>query len=285
MEPLCRALKIAIQPWFKDHFFNGKVILPAVEIMEILASAAREIRPDISPMVMNEARFSKFLEIPHETTELSAQIEYATSDMDAFCIKLLSRIQFKKISRSREHAEIAFAPGAQGVTQERIIAPPPPPQSAVSVEAEHIYKELVPFGPSYRTLRGPLYLARQGAWGSLQTQDPCAGEDLKKTLGSPFPLDGAMHAACVLGQCLADFVPFPIGFSQRIIHQATKAGERYSTTVIPLFQTADELVFDLAIFDSRGTPCETVTGLRMRDISGGGVTPPEWIRKLLRNEG
>ena len=281
MEAACRPLKIAIQPWFKDHCFNGKVILPAVEIMEILASAAREIRPDISPMVMNEARFSKFLEIPHETAELSAQIEYATSDKDALCIKLLSRIQFKKIHRSREHAEITFATGAQEVTKERIIAPPPPPHSAVSVEAEQIYKELVPFGPAYRTLSGPLYLTRQGAWGSLQAQDPPEGQNLKKTLGSPFPLDGAMHAACVLGQCLADFVPFPVGFSQRIIHQATTAGERYSTTVIPLFQTDDELVFDLAIFDSRGITCETVTGLRMRDISGGGVTPPEWIRKLL----
>ncbi|MBW6520356.1 MAG: polyketide synthase dehydratase domain-containing protein [Desulfoarculaceae bacterium] len=282
MSPNCRPLIIAVQPWFKDHFFNDRVILPAVEIMEILASAVNEIDADMDPMVMSEARFSKFLEIPPERSEIAARIEYETRGQGEIRIKLLSRIQFKKITRSREHAEITFAANSPQLTARQIMASPPP-KSAASVASEQIYEELVPFGPGYRTLTGPLYLSRQGAWGRLQTPAPGEGPDLQKTLGSPFPLDGAMHAACVLGQCMADFVPFPVGFTRRVIHQATKAGEQYRTFVIPVSRAADELVFDLAVFDTEGRPCETVTGLRMRDISGGRVTPPAWIRKILRD--
>jgi hypothetical protein len=284
MSPSCRPLHIAVQPWFKDHFFNGRVILPAVEIMELLACAVKEIAPEMNPRVMGEARFSRFLEIPQEASELAAQIEYETGDRGEIRIRLLSRIQFKKISRSREHAGITFATGSPQLTPSKIPPPPQPTPSTASVSAEQVYEELVPFGPSYRTLSGPLYLSRQGAWGCLQTDAHGSGQDLTRRLGSPFPLDGAMHAACVLGQCLADFVPFPVGFRQRIVHQATQAGEQYRTAVIPVSQTADELVFDLTIVDSEGRPCETVTGLRMRDISGGRVTPPQWIKKILRDD-
>lgn len=285
MSPCCRPLTIAVQPWFKDHFFNGRVILAAVEIMEILACAVKEIDPAMEPLVMSEARFSKFIEIPPEASALPAQIEYETGDRGQIRIRLLSRIQLKNISRSREHAELTFAAKSPPQTVKRSPAPPQPAPTSAAVEAERIYEELVPFGPSYRTLSGPLHLARHGAWGRLQIDGQGSGQDLDRTLGSPFPLDGAMHAACVLGQCLTDFVPFPVGFRQRIIHQATKAGAPYRTTVNVVAQTADELVFDLTIIDSEGRACETVTGLRMRDISGGRVTPPVWIKKILIRDG
>ncbi len=278
-----RLVQVTIRPWFKDHCFNGKTILPAVEIMELLAGVIAEINPAINSQVLRAARFAHFLEIPPEASALTAQIAYESQTGDEITIKLLSRIQYKKIARSREHAELTFSRALPASTNSAINFLPQPASTA-SIDAAQIYQELVPFGPAYRTLTGPLHLSRQGAWGRLQANELCPGQEPSKKLGSPFPLDGAMHAACVLGQCLADFVPFPVGFNQRIIHQPTQDGQQYRTTVMPRAHTKGELVFDLVIADMSGTVYETVTGLQMRDISGGISKPPAWIKKLLQNE-
>lgn len=273
-----KPVEILIKPWFRDHCFNGKVILPAVEIMEILASAVQAIRPDIHPRMLSNASFSKFLEIPEKTTELSAQLDYKEGDKGEICIRLLSRIHFKKITRIKEHAEINFLsrrlPETTDKTATDQFSSSPPSNS---IAAERIYQELVPFGPAYHTLTGPLHLSDRGAWGSLQTPLLAEEKQIEKTLGSPFPLDGAMHAACVFGQCVVDFVPFPVGFSNRTIHNPTKAGKQYKTIIVPVSHSRDELIFDLSIFDTTGTLYETVKGLRMRDVSGGQIVPPDWL--------
>ena len=103
-------------------------------------------------------------------------------------------------------------------------------------------------------------------------------DGVREHLGSPFPLDGAFHAACVLGQRSADFVPFPVGFDRRIILRPKQPGSSYNTRVELLSRTRDELLFDLHIFDDTGQVYERVTGVRMRDVSGGKIKPPEWIR-------
>ncbi len=272
---------IAIQPWFRDHCFNGKVILPAVEIMEILATAVQEVRPDIQPRVISDASFSKFLEIPAEATDVSALLEYEEGEKGEIHSKLLSRIQFKKISRVKEHTRLVFSARPQPTPDVAAFKQTVPAEPMLTVDAERIYNELVPFGPAYRTLTSNLLVSDKGAWGTLQAPLLAAEKQLTKTLGSPFPLDGAMHAACVFGQRVADFVPFPVGFSKRTIHHPTQAGKQYSTTIRPVSQTQEELQFDLAIFDRAGTLCETVKGLRMRDVSNGHITPPDWIKTLL----
>lgn len=273
-----RPVQILIKPWFHDHCFNGKGILPAVEIMEVLASAVQAIRPASHPWEMSKASFSKFLEIPAGATELSALVEYEERDKDEICSRLLSRIRLKKITRIKEHAQIIFSTHFPEATNTGTTDLFEAIETSCSVAAERIYRELVPFGPAYHTLTGPLHLSVQGAWGRLQAPLLREEEQEAKTLGSPFPLDGAMHAACVFGQWVADFVPFPVGFSRRTIHTPTQAGEQYLTKVVLVSQSREELVFDLSIFDRAGTPCETVQGLRMRDVSGGKITPPDWLR-------
>ena len=264
-------IQIPIQPWFRDHHFNGKGIFPAVETMLLLASFAKEIRPDIHPGSMSEASFSKLLEIPEKTEELPALVEYDERD-DILRLRLLSKIQLKTMSRIKEHAEISFSTHPEPLS--------PADQSTekdaeFSIDAERIYRELVPFGPTYRSLTGSLYISSSAAWGTLQAPDLPTRQKMAQEIGSPFPLDGAMHAACVLGQCIADFVPFPVGFTRRCIHKPTRPGEYYHTTVISVSRTENELLFDLSIFDTAGQACETVKGLRMRDVSGGAVTPPK----------
>ncbi len=134
--------------------------------------------------------------------------------------------------------------------------------------------------PAIIPCREPCISAGQIAWGRLQAPAlPQIPDRVRDSIGSPFPLDGAFHAACVLGQRSADFVPFPVGFERRIIVKPTQAGGSYSTRVQLLSRSHDELLFDLQIFDDQGQIFESVTGLRMRDVSGGKIRPPEWIRK------
>ena len=270
---------IPIFPWFRDHSFNGKVIFPAVETMLLLADMAKNVVPDLRPQNMLHARFLKFLEIPAGAKELSVLVECENSG-DDLLVRLLSKIQLKKMSRIREHAELCFAKDTQELT--------PVKQMEIkgaesSIDAARIYNELVLFGPAYRTIIGTLYLSQSGAWTTLQAPDMQKMQKMQKMaarLGSPFPLDGAMHAACVLGQCLTDFVPFPVAFDQRCIHQPTRAGERYTSTVVLQSQKEHELIFDLSIFDMKGDACETIKGLRMRDVSAGTIKAAADLPKL-----
>lgn len=270
---------ITVQPWFRDHCFNGKVILPAVETMEIMAAAVKESGTDAFLRGMYDAKFSKFLEIPEGATELSALVEYDEGDEGEIGVKLLSRACCKKVTRIKEHARITFSNRPQKSDKTMPINQLLSTQPTGSVAAKRIYEELVPFGPSYHTLTGHLHLSNLAAWGTLQAPNLPQGRDMVKELGSPFPLDGAMHAACVFGQTITDFVPFPVGFAERIIHRPTRAGAQYSTTVVLVSQDSDELVFDLSIFDAAGKPCETVKGLQMRDVSGGQIKPQDWIKR------
>jgi Polyketide synthase dehydratase N-terminal domain/Polyketide synthase dehydratase domain len=273
-----KSVQIPVQPWFKDHCFNGETIFPAVESMLLLAEIAKEVRPDIQTGRMTGARFLKFLSIPENATTLSVLVEYQEEEehRENFSLKLLSKVQFKKMSRIKEHAEISFSLRPLEISP---VAPITAAKNDISIQAERIYQELVPFGPTYHSLTGTLRIAGSNASGSLQAPTVARQQKMEKELGSPFPLDGAMHAACVLGQCIADFVPFPVGFSKRVIYKPTQAGKKYNTTVIITSRTKDELLFDLSIFDLSGNVCETVQGLRMRDVSRGMVTPPADLPK------
>jgi len=273
---LRKAVQIPVLPWFKDHHFDGHCIFPAVESMLLLAGIAKEIRPDIQRSVISEAVFSKFLPIPEDATTLSALVDI-DEDENGISLKLLSKIQFKKMSRIKEHAELYFSAKPQKTAA---VTKHMPVECAFTIEAGRIYEELVPFGPTYRSLTGVLNLSDNMACGTLRAPKLAQQHEIEKELGSPFPLDGAMHAACVMGQCIAGFVPFPVGFASRTIHRPTQAGETYNTIVMARSATEDELLFDLSIFDTTGIACETIKGLRMRDVSRGTIKPPQDLPRL-----
>jgi len=74
-------------------------------------------------------------------------------------------------------------------------------------------------------------------------------------------------------------VPFPVGFDRRVIINPTQPGGSYRTRVQLLSRSREELLFDLQIFDDQGHIFERVTGMRMRDVSGGKIKPPEWMQE------
>jgi len=273
------AVAIPVQPWFADHSFNGKTVLPAVETMLLLAAEVAAAYPAIDLRVMNQVRFARFLEIPAGSNQVEGLLECRQNEDGSVHARLLSRRQGKAVTRLQEHGEILFAPAGKNDVPKAECVPEPPATFEMTIPAAQVYRELVPFGPSYHTLQETLQLSGQVAWGKLKAPafSPAPGR-VCDLLGLPFPLDGAFHAACVLGQRAADFVPFPVGFARRIILRPTQPGGSYRTRVQLLSRTNDELLFDLQIFDDLGHIFESVTGIRMRDVSGGMIKPPEWLR-------
>jgi len=278
------AVQVPVQPWFRDHCFNHRVIFPAVEGMRLLALTAQTAHPELDVRRMHQGRFAKFLEIPPESAELAVLVELEQEENDRVCVRLLSKKNLKTMTRMTTHCELSFVAGPlHGGMEVEVVPSCSSAGFVMEVSAEQVYRELVPFGPFYRTLQGRLFLARDFARGTLLAPDvPLPSSD---PIGSPFPLDGAMHAACVHGQRLVDFIPFPVGFAARIIHKPTRAGGQYFVHVRLQSHATDELVYDLLIFDQAEQLRETVTGLRMRDVSGGRVKPPAWIRSPLDAEG
>jgi len=262
------AVTIDISPWFHDHRFGGRTVLPAVESMLLLASRVGDLYPGIDVRVMEDGFFAKFLEIPDGVTELSVLVECAIGADDRIEARLLSRTRMKAMSRIKQHGEIFFSSARLDDFPVADIDPAPPADPVAEIKAERLYRDLVPFGPAYRTLHGTLYLSNHSGWGRLKSPDLPLSEAVCKVIGSPFPLDGALHAASVLGQQSVDFVPFPVGFERRIIFRPTQPGGCYIARVEQLEGIEEELIFDLFILDNEGLVYETVTGVRMRDVSG-----------------
>jgi hypothetical protein len=269
-------VEIPVRPWFADHCFNGRVVLPAVETMLLLAGEVARSFPELDIRVMDGVRFGRFLELPPPGNVVSALVEWQKLEDGSLGVKLLSRVQLKSMTRLQEHGEIYFSP-ARRQRPDSCVLMGLADGAETRISARRIYRELVPFGPGYHTLQGELHLGATGARGILQAP-VYGGGGIAARVGSPFPLDGTFHAACVLGQRLVNFVPFPVGFVRRIISQPTRPGGRYETRVVLRARTEEELVFDLSITDEHQEVYESLTGLRMRDVSGGTIRPPEWMK-------
>jgi len=54
-------LDIKIYPYLLDHRFEGKAVLPAVEVMQILAVSTQNHLPETDIRCIENAKFDKFL--------------------------------------------------------------------------------------------------------------------------------------------------------------------------------------------------------------------------------
>ena len=258
---------LTVQPWFQDHSVGGRIVLPAVETMLFLAAKCVTVHPEIDTRTMENVHFGKFLEIPRNSATVPVLVECTAGTDNRVQAKLLSHWQLGAMARIKEHGEILFPAAARNMGLPANIDPAPLPGTIKVVDSEQLYRDLVPFGRYYHTLQETLYLSDCQAWGKLQAPELPFIDPVQTVIGSPFPLDGALHAACVLGQQFVDFPPFPVGFKRRIIFRPTQPGGRYLTRVTMTSPVANELIFDLHIFNYDGQLYETVTGIRMRDVS------------------
>jgi hypothetical protein len=269
-------VSIAISSCWHDHRFQGRAVLPAVAAMQLLADWGRRLRPGLEVRCIRRARFEKFLELPESGAQIEVFCDLADLPAGGVRAELLTRSRSGKagITRYKTHARADFT-GAAG--------PPPPadpdPGAALAwagftVDPQRIYSELVPFGPAFRNIVQPLVLDPRGALAVIQApaRHPAG------SLGASFVLDAAFHAACVWSQRFAGVVAFPVGVEERHVLEPTRPGGIYVSRLHPVDRTHGTLVFDLWIQDTGGRWFEQVRGVRMRDVSGGRLKPPAWIR-------
>lgn len=261
-----------------DHRFQDRAVLPAVEAMQLLANECQRYRPAMNVHRIGRARFDKFLALPPDGGPVDAYCDLVHLPDGGLRTALLTRVQARsaRISRVVTHARVDFLPD-DGTPAPRKGNPSAPlAEDCFKVDPPLIYSQLVPFGPAYRNIVQPLMLNRRGARAVIQAPDhlPSVG-----SLGSPYVLDAAFHAACVWGQRFAGVVAFPVALAERRILAPTRPGGEYIGRIRPLGQEEGMLRFDLDITDPHGQWYEWVRGVDMRDVSGGRLKPPGWIRR------
>ncbi|MCF8129387.1 MAG: polyketide synthase dehydratase domain-containing protein [Deltaproteobacteria bacterium] len=253
-----------------DHQFQGRAVLPAVEAMEILAASTVAHFPGAAVHRIQNAAFDKFLVILKGCHEIEAFNDLEKLENGTMVSKLITRTRSKKagITRTKEHAVIRFGDVL------RTLKPPLmeiPETSGFHVSADTIYSTLVPFGPSYHNLKEDITLFEKGACATVYAPKL---EGLPISLGSPFPLDAAFHAACVWGQRYAGLVGFPVGLGSRKVFSKTCAGRTYDVEILPKTVHSDRFGVDIWIKDVDGALKEFVSDVTMKDVSRGRMKPP-----------
>jgi len=267
---------LPVAPYLRDHHFEGKTVLPAVESLILLARIVGDLHPRANLCYQADAQFPRLLAIDPaaEQVELQVDVTHLSVGIEASLCSLLKVKNFT-MSRRLEHARVTFI---NEDIPRRVSAPPGEAFGQTGdcffVSSDKIYRELIPFGPFYQNIIGELAVCEGRV---LATISGGSGQADDTILGSPFVLDAAMHAACVWGQRFVGIVPFPTGIGRRIIHKRTKKDKTYLARVAPARVDAEELFFDVWIFEPDGVLCESITGLHMRDITQGRMSPPGWV--------
>lgn len=260
----------------------GQAVLPAVHALEHLAGAVGRVFPDESLMSSKDIHFDKFLALPTpDISRLEAFAELGVSpDGEMIEAALLTRHVAVKsgMTRMKVHVRTRFGVSAD-VDEFRPEIPMWQDKStdAYTLPPDRLYTEMVPFGRAFQNVVSPVLLQLEGARATVSGGAP-GTEDRALKLGSPFPLDAAFHIACAWAQRYMGVVAFPVAMQRRVILHQTLPGKAYLACVRFNARDGDRLVFDLWLHDRAGTLCEIVQGLAMRDVSGGKLRPPEWIR-------
>jgi hypothetical protein len=262
--------------YLQDHRFIDRPVLPAVEAMEMLAGAVEIEDAAIDIGRIREARFDKFLALDPDG-EIELWAELATEADGAIGAALKSKRRGSRgIARTLTHASMCFGSSEidpfaaneaadTGIGETSVDFDPPRP--------ERIYAELIPFGPRYHNIEALTRVGTAGIRALLRA--PERGGPFR--LGNPFVLDAAFHAACVWGQRFAGIVAFPVGLGERQIVCPCEAGRLYEAQIALRDRNPERLVFDMDIA-FEGRLCEVVRSVVMRDVSGGRLKPPKWLR-------
>jgi len=271
---------IKTDAYLLDHCLQGEPVFPAVEAMQLLAASTQSYLPQADVSLMTDARFDKFLSIGPTSRsrwiETFVYMEICKDGRIRSALVTRSRSPRAGITRVMTHAALQFG-------EERGDTRPLPLDLVsalqgvcVAIPPDRLYRDLVPFGPAFHNAVSPIFISENGAVGNLQAP---AMDGSPGPLGSPFPLDAAFHLASVWAQRYTGIVGFPVGFDRRLIYSPTIPGERYICRILPAQPYNSTPRLDIWIFDRHGHPKEEIRGLRMKDVSGGRIKPPDWISR------
>jgi len=265
-----------------DHHFQGRPVLPAVVAMEALARCVKEQHPHLRIDSFTDAAFNKFLFMDPAADGIEAMAELQELQDGRMQATLLTRFKPPKapFTRTKVHVRMTFGSGMP-----EYLLPPMDLLAALegictTVPPDAIYKDLVPFGPSFRNIKTPLFISPDGALAHIETPRPHPTDEAHEhLLGSPFALDAAFHAACVWAQHYQGMVAFPVAIDRLTIVQPTRPAATYYGRILPPTISADRLQFDIIVMDESGQVRVIAQGVHMRDVSGGRLQPPAWIRQ------
>lgn len=275
MEQIRLPLRIPVHPYLRDHHFEDKIILPAVEALQRLALSVQTYQPDAHIRCMRSATFDHFLNIEKNADVIEACNELEVYESGRISSKLITIDRIRGImTRTKVHAAVSFTPAGECFAETPMETMSVPERNSYKISSEKLYSDLVPFGPSYRNVRGDVLVSERGAVARVYAAD---NQALSEPLGSPFPFDGALHVACAWGQRYCHIVAFPVGFEERIIVKPTIPGETYHCRISSVSATGESLLLDIWIHDLTGDLREEIKGMIMRDVSGGRVKPPGWV--------
>jgi hypothetical protein len=277
-------LTIDVADFMRDHRYEGRVILPAVEALQILARLLPADSHSCGCFLQEGGSFAHplFLEPEAATLSVYYEIDLLPDGGRRYRLMTLRSGRQTKVVRSVEHASVLFPSiGSRLAGRGELSLQDSTDNKGLKgatfiFSSRRLYDDLVPFGPAYHNVVGDVVLTGEGASASL------SGGHYREAvgpLGSPFPFDAAMHVACAWGQRYHGTVAFPIGFSRREILVPTQAGERYSCRIIPLPGSGPVLSFHIFIYGSDHRIVEVIRRLEMRDLSRGRLAPPDWVRE------
>lgn len=141
--------------------------------MRLLSRAAAETFPAFDPKIITNAGFTRFLEIAADVAALEVVVKLTVEDPGVVRASLLSRSRLKAMTRVVSHCDPSFTAAPSLPTAVAFLPDPPSAIAALEIPAERICRELVPFGPAYRTLRSRLRLTAAVACGKRSRHCGC----------------------------------------------------------------------------------------------------------------
>lgn len=274
-KPVIKPITLLTPAPLFDHRFMDRPVLPAVYALSIIGNAVLEHFPDIDICSQSKAAFFRFLPMEKPDALLEAKVEIVPKE-NGVAAKLITitKARASGITRQKLHVEITFDEG-------RKIQPPFADEACclegvcLRLDPGYLYESMVPFGPAFQNVSGPIFLSENGAVAVVTAGQINAGFNLP--FGAPLALDAAFHVACAWGQRFAGFVGFPVGFEKRTVYKTALPDRKYFCRAFPVERKNRSLFFDLWLFDQDGSPVDGVLGLEMADISKGRLAVPEWI--------
>jgi hypothetical protein len=83
-------IEIVFQDYLKDHTIDGRIVLPAVEIMQACACWVWTVIPGIKPVRIRVADFKKFFVINEGSKNFKALINVESISDDRISVSLVS---------------------------------------------------------------------------------------------------------------------------------------------------------------------------------------------------
>ena len=278
-ETVILPITITVRPYLQDHRFEGNAVFPAVEAMQVLARAVKELAPKTDITASTGIKFEKFLFIPPGSKKIEALCRISPFENGDVAAVLQTKFKSKSaaFTRTKEHVSVHFPR-----IKPAVAACPDNPSrfgetGCLEISPDRIYRELVPFGPAYHNISQNLAIHKDGALAQIQAPQFNHPAEKDLLLGSSFVLDAAFHAACVWGQRYSRMVAFPVAVERRIIVKPTRPGDTYNCMIIPTGIDSDRLIFDIFICGEDNALHESAMGVHMRDVSAGRMKPPAWI--------